>query len=86
VAGEPAAVGLGVVNGPWLGIFCMSTRPAARRQGAATALLRTLAIWGGLYDAREAYLQVKQENAAALGVYARAGFVTEYPYFYRIKG
>lgn len=84
--GEPAAVGLGVVGGPWLGIFCMSTRPAARRQGAATAILRTLAIWGSLYNAREAYLQVKQENEAALATYARAGFRIEYPYYYCVRG
>jgi GNAT superfamily N-acetyltransferase len=85
VQGAPAAVGLGVVGGEWLGIFCMSTVPRARRQGAATAILRTLAIWGGLYDARGAYLQVKQENAGAVSTYARAGFVNAFPYFYRIR-
>ncbi len=84
--GEPAAVGLGVVKGSWLGVFCMSTRPEARRQGAATAILRTLAIWAGLYGAEEAYLQVKQENSAAQATYARAGFAIEYPYHYCIKG
>ncbi len=83
--GAPAAVGLGVVYGSWLGIFCMSTLSTQRRRGAATALLRTLAIWGSLYDACEAYLQVKTDNAAALAVYARAGFATAYPYHYRVR-
>lgn len=86
VNGEPAAVGLGVVHGLWLGVFCMSTRPAVRRMGAATAILRTLSIWASLYNAEEAYLQVKQNNAAALATYARAGFQSAYPYYYRIKG
>jgi len=83
--GAPAGVGLGVVNGPWMGIFCMSTHPRLRRRGVATALLRTLAIWAGLYDAQGAYLQVKQENAGAIAAYARAGFSVAYPYFYRTR-
>lgn len=83
--GEAAAVGLGVVHGAWLGIFCMSTRPDARRQGAATAILRTLAIWAGLYGATDAYLQVRQENSAAQATYARAGFANEYPYYYSVQ-
>lgn len=83
VNGVAAAVGLGVVEEGWLGIFCMATHPSFRRRGAATALLRTLAIWAQLYDARQAYLQVVADNAPAQRVYARAGFVTFYHYHYR---
>lgn len=80
----PAAVGLGVVEAGWLGIFCMATLPAFRRQGAANAVLRTLAIWAAqLYDARQAYLQVMEENSAAQAVYGRVGFTTLYHYHYR---
>lgn len=86
VDGVPAAVGLGVARGRWMGIFCMSTRAEFRRQGAALALLRTLAIWGGMVDATDAYLQVQAHNAGAQSVYARAGFSTAYPYHYRILG
>lgn len=87
IHGQPAAVGLGVVRGRWLGIFCMSTEPAFRRQGAATAILRTLALWARMNDAAgatDAYLQVQQHNVGAQAVYARAGFATAYPYHYRI--
>ena len=83
--GEPAAVGLGVVEEGWLGIFCMSTRPALRRQGAARAILRTLALWSQLYDAEQAYLQVMQHNTAALALYAALGFATAYDYHYRVR-
>lgn len=83
--GDPAAVGLGVVEAGWLGIYCMGTRPAFRRQGAASAILRALAIWAQRYGAQDAYLQVMQRNAAAQALYAHAGFVTAYDYHYRIK-
>jgi ribosomal protein S18 acetylase RimI-like enzyme len=86
IDGEPAAVGLGVVEGKWLGLFCMATAPRYRRRGAAAAILRTLAIWAQLYEARAAYLQVMEENAAAQRLYASAGFVTLYQYHYRELG
>ena len=85
IDGEPAAVGLGVVESGWLGIFCMATLPPFRRQGAAGAILRTLAIWGQLYDAQQSYLQVMQNNPPAQQLYAKAGFATAYHYHYREK-
>jgi len=85
VAGEPAAVGLGVVEAGWLGIYCMATQPAFRRRGAASTILHTLALWAQHYGARNAYLQVMQHNGAAQALYTHAGFVTAYDYHYRIK-
>jgi ribosomal protein S18 acetylase RimI-like enzyme len=85
IAGEPAAVGLGVAEEGWLGVYCMATLPAYRRQGAARAILRTLAIWAQLYGAEQAYLQVMQNNAGAQQLYAKAGFATAYHYHYREK-
>ncbi|HAJ37641.1 MAG TPA: GNAT family N-acetyltransferase [Chloroflexi bacterium] len=86
VNGEPAAVGMGVVEAGWLGIFSMATLPAYRRQGAARAILRTLAVWAQLYAAQHAYLQVMAHNIAAQALYASAGFETAYRYHYRVKG
>jgi len=83
--GVPAAVGLGVVEAGWLGIFSMATLPAFRRQGAARAILRTLAVWAQLYDATHAYLQVMENNLPAQQLYASAGFTTAYRYHYRVK-
>jgi GNAT superfamily N-acetyltransferase len=81
--GAPAAVGLGVLDGDWLGIFCMATCPEQRRRGAATAVLHALGRWGERHGARQGYLQVMDENTAAHTLYARAGFETLYPYHYR---
>jgi len=83
--GQPAAVGLGVAEDGWLGVFCMATLPAYRRQGAAGAVLRTLAIWSQLYGAENAYLQVMVHNGDAQQLYAKAGFATAYGYHYREK-
>lgn len=85
IDGEAAAVGLGVVEGNWVGIFCMATAAAFRRRGAASAILRTLAIWAQLYEADYAYLQVMEGNMPAQKLYARAGFETVYHYHYREK-
>ena len=85
-AGTPAAVGMGVVEAGWLGIFSMATLPAYQRRGAARAILRTLAVWAQLYDAQHAYLQVMAHNTVSQALYAGAGFVTAYGYHYRVKG
>jgi GNAT superfamily N-acetyltransferase len=82
---EPVAAGLGVAEKGWLGVFCMATMPAHRRQGAGSAVLRTLAIWSQLYGVENAYLQVMVRNEGAQQMYAKAGFVTVYGYHYREK-
>jgi ribosomal protein S18 acetylase RimI-like enzyme len=83
VDGEPVAVGLGVRAGDWLGVFSMATRPPFRRRGAATAVLHALAHWGRGHGARQAYLQVMEDNRPALALYDRFGFRTLYCYHYR---
>jgi N-acetylglutamate synthase len=80
---EPVAVGLGVAERGWAGIFCMETLPAFRRQGAATAVLGALAQWGQAQGATRMYLQVMLNNPPALGLYRGAGFEPLYEYFYR---
>jgi GNAT superfamily N-acetyltransferase len=81
--GAPAAVGLGILDMEWLGVFCMATCPEYRRRGAATAVLHALARWGERHAAGWAYLQVMDDNAAARALYTRAGFEPFYPYHYR---
>jgi N-acetylglutamate synthase len=83
VDGEPAAVGLGVRAGAWLGVFSMATPPPFRRRGAATTVLQTLARWGRRHGASQAYLQVMEDNRPALALYAGLGFRTLYSYHYR---
>jgi ribosomal protein S18 acetylase RimI-like enzyme len=81
--GVPAAVGLGILDQEWVGVFCMATCAEHRRRGAATAVLHALAGWGQRHGATGAYLQVMEDNAGARSLYARVGFTTLYPYHYR---
>jgi len=83
IDGEAVALGLGVVERGWLGVFSMATRPEFRRRGAATAVLQTLAEWGQQHQASHMYLQVVAENAPALALYGGLGFETLYHYYYR---
>ena len=83
--GEPVALGLGVVNQGWLGIYCMATDERVRRRGVATGIIHALANWAQLYGARQVYLQVMTANEPALALYRRCGFSTLYHYHYREK-
>jgi GNAT superfamily N-acetyltransferase len=81
--GEPAGVGLGVAQAGWTGIFAMRTLPGARGRGVARAVLGALAAWASATGNGRLYLQVETDNAAALRLYAGAGFATAYGYHYR---
>jgi N-acetylglutamate synthase len=83
INGAAIAVGLGVAERGWCGIYCMETHPQARRQGAATAILHALAQWAQTQAAEMMYLQVMANNEPALALYARAGFAHHYTYHYR---
>jgi ribosomal protein S18 acetylase RimI-like enzyme len=78
------AVGMLVVERGWAGVFCMATRPRARRRGMATAVLRCGASWAADQGARQLYLQVEEHNLAALRFYTRLGFQPSHHYHYRV--
>lgn len=81
--GTPCAVGSAVCEDGWLGVFNMVTAAAYRRQGAARAVLRALALWAQAGGATNIYLQVMRDNAPAWELYRRLGFNTLYGYHYR---
>jgi ribosomal protein S18 acetylase RimI-like enzyme len=83
--GRPVAVGQGVVERGWLGLFSMVTHAGCRRQGAATAVLQALARWGRAHGAAGCYLQVMEESVGALALYRKLGFSTQYQYHYRSR-
>ena len=82
--GHPAAVGLGVVHGEWMGVFNMVTAPDHRRRGLARSVLSALAAGARERGAARLYLQVERANAAARALYAGAGFAEVYGYHYRL--
>lgn len=81
-AEDPSAVGLGVLDGRWLGVFNMGTVPSRRRRGAGQQVLAALLEWGAQRGARHAYLQVERTNHAAISLYEQIGFTAAYEYAY----
>jgi N-acetylglutamate synthase len=80
---QPAAGGLCVRDGDLAGIFSMRTQPPFRRRGLARAVLLHLAQWARAHGARRLYLQVEDDNVAALPLYRQMGFNRIYGYHYR---
>ncbi|CAO5172553.1 N-acetylglutamate synthase [Frankia sp. AiPs1] len=83
IDGVPVAVGRGVADGRWLGIYSMATLPAARGQGAARRIVASLASWAAARDITQAYLQVEEVSTVARRLYAELGFRPVYRYSYR---
>lgn len=78
------ATGLGVAEGPWLGVYSMLTAPAFRNRGIARTLLGALGRFAADAGVDRLYLQVERNNSAALKLYARAGFEEVSGYHYRV--
>jgi GNAT superfamily N-acetyltransferase len=83
VDGRAAAVGLGVLAPPWVGVFSMLTLPAQRGRRLGEAVLVGIARWAQGRGASRVFLQVESDNAPARRLYDRAGFVPRYAYHYR---
>jgi N-acetylglutamate synthase len=83
---EPVGIGRVSVDGDWAGITSVDVAPAARRQGIASAVMRSLVGWAGERGATATYLQVRAANDAALRLYAALGYATHHPYVYRALG
>ena len=79
------AVGMGVVERGWLGVFAMATVPEHRRRGHARAVIGALATFGLDHGATRAYLQTDGDNVASHGLYGSVGFATAYGYHYRTR-
>ena len=79
----PVACGQFACEGRWAGLYDIVVAPARRGGGIATALCANLLADAAAAGARAAYLQVGSDNAPALAVYHRLGFVDGYRYHYR---
>lgn len=82
IEAQLAAVGLGVIERGWMGIYCMATTSDQRRKGGATQVLNSLAKWGVSQGAKRMYLQVEGANDPANKLYNRAKFEFLYDYKY----
>lgn len=83
--GIPVAVGLGVVDDGYLGLYDIATSPSSRNRGFGERLLKHILRWGQLCGAHTSYLQVVCGNAAAQRLYAKLGYRELYEYWYRVR-
>ncbi|MDQ0756311.1 GNAT family N-acetyltransferase [Arthrobacter sp. B3I4] len=77
---DGAAAGAGKSHG---GLYCMATRPDARRRGYAGQVLRGLLDEGTRRGLAGYWLLVTTANSGARELYARAGFEEASRYLYR---
>ena len=70
----------------WVGFAGIEVVPGARRRGLGLAVMAALVEWGGELGATTAYLQVLDDNLAALALYERLGFRTHHRYCYLTPG
>ncbi len=82
LAGETVARGLAVHDRDWVGFRSIEVSPEHRRRGFGLEVLAALLEWGAEQGATTAYLQVLGDNAGALALYDRLGFVTHHAYRY----
>ncbi|MFD2330625.1 GNAT family N-acetyltransferase [Cohnella sp. GCM10020058] len=82
---EPVAIGIGVVDDGYLGLFDIATSPAYRNRGLGERLVRQILRWGQSHGAHASYLQVVEGNAPAQSLYAKLGYKRLYDYWYRVR-
>jgi N-acetylglutamate synthase len=83
--GQIIACGLGVLQAEHLGLFDIVTASTMRGRGYGRQIVESILAWGKRHGVRRAYLQVMLNNAPALHLYSKLGFVEQYQYWYRIQ-
>lgn len=83
---QPVAWGLGVVERGFVGLYDIVVQPELRGLGLGRRVMSGLIAWGRERDARQAYLQVREDNEVARSLYASIGFRDAYRYYFRVLG
>jgi GNAT superfamily N-acetyltransferase len=81
--GEAIGLGTAVLERGWAGFTNIVTSPKHRRKGIGAKLVQALAEWSSLNGAEHLYLQVLQDNTAAIQLYTKLGFSHAFNYHYR---
>ncbi len=69
----PGGTARAALDGDWLGVHDLVVEPERRRQGLASDLVRALLDVGAEQGARNLWLHVEVDNAAAIAFYERLG-------------
>lgn len=80
--GEVVATGLGVIEGEWVGMFCLATKPERRGQGSARRIVGALATWGIAHAAQTAYAPVPDHDVTARRLFDGLRFSPAYRFRY----
>ncbi|MEN8114836.1 MAG: GNAT family N-acetyltransferase [Actinomycetota bacterium] len=83
--GSTVGAGFGVVVDDLLGSFELAVEPKHRRKGHATRLMDAIHAFGRRNGAQHGFLQVVEENHAAVALYTALGYDTVYRYWYRVN-
>lgn len=83
--GETIGMGTLVVEREWGGLSNIVISPAYRRKGIAAQLIKLLTQKAAQQGARNMYLQVINENTAAVTLYNKLGFTAFSQHHYRIQ-
>jgi ribosomal protein S18 acetylase RimI-like enzyme len=81
-SGRTVAVGTLSIASGWASVHGLRTESASRGQGWASRILYAMARAALQRGAHDVFLQVEQDNAAALALYRRAGFRDAWRYRY----
>lgn len=79
---DMVSVGQVVIQNDWGCAQCLATAPAGRRRGAATQVIRRLAIEAGAGGASKIFVAVMASNTASLGLCERASMRRSHRYSY----
>lgn len=80
--GQPVAAGTASLSQGWASIHGMRTALDRRGRGLAARVLAGLADAATAQGLERVFLQVEEDNQAALALYRRAGFTTVWRYHY----
>jgi N-acetylglutamate synthase len=83
--GESVALGLGVIERGYVGLFDIVTDAQFRNRGLGRLLILSILKWAQTKGAHTAHLGVMLNNAPALHLYHKLGFREVYRYWYRQK-
>lgn len=85
-AGEkPVGIGMGVVEGGYVGLFDLRVHRDYRRKGIAKRICTRILSEGKKLGAEKAHIQAEKSNYAASELFIGLGFKKIYEYWYRTK-
>jgi N-acetylglutamate synthase len=82
---ERLAIARASVDGRWAGLFAVEVAPAHRRRGLGRAVSVAALRWAARRGARRVYLQVVDDNTAAVELYRALGFDVHHDYEHYVR-